>query len=601
MQWEKVPRVEEPWAANWPPETPRRLDYEVIPVDEIPRRNARKYPDAPAIYFEGFRMTHAELDRAIERFAGGLAGAGLQRGDVVLIDLPNVPQFVVAFYGVLRAGGVPNPVIPLNRYAEIVHQANDSKAKALVILDALYEQELHGKDLDRMETLRFVVLTGLAEYLPPVKRALGTLLGKVPRMKRWPDRVGDVPFLAFQDLLAAGRGAALPERKVDPLVDPACLVYTGGTTGTPKGVVLTHFNLLANCQQALSWTLTQVPELADTAGRGGMVVVLPLAHLFALSIAMNVGLYFGYKLLLFPRPPAKISDVLKVIAKEGATFCPGVPTLWNRINQDPASAKYRGKMPGFAACLSGAAPLPLDVRVKFEALTGARIVEGYGMSEASPLVTANPFNRPRENTVGFPVADTWVKVVDLDTGEPLPPCPREEPYCSERCGPREEKSHVGEICACGPQIMKGYLNRPGETAAVLRVDEEGVTWYHTSDVGCLDAGGYLRVKDRKRDMIKYKGHSVFPREVEDLLYQYKPVLEVGVYGVRVPDPEVGEEVRAAVSLKPEFRGKVTAEDVLAWCRENVAWYKIPRQVRVVDELPKSLVGKVLRRKLRDAG
>lgn len=601
VKWQPQPeKIEQPWLEYWPEETPRHLDYEEIPLDEILRRNAREFPDHNAIYFEGFRMTHAELDHAVDTFATGLNRLGIREGDVVLVDMPNIPQYVITFYGILRAGAVPNPIIPLNRYAEIVHQANDSGAKALVILDYLYEEMLHGKDLSRMETLEHVIMTGLGEYLPGLKRVLGGLLGKIPKMKHWPARVGSLPFATFQDVLASGDPVRLPERHVNPREDPACLIYTGGTTGTPKGVVSTHFNLVANCIQGNNWVFTQVPTLQDTRGKGGMVVVLPLAHSFAMSIAMNMGLYFGYELILFPRPPEKISDILKVVAKENATFCPGVPTLWNRINQDPASEKYKGKMPGFVACLSGAAPLPLEVRMEFEQLTGARIVEGYGMSETSPLLTANPFSRPKVNTVGFPIQDTAIKIVDVETGKRiLPVCPHTEPYCTEHCG-ADEAQYIGEICGCGPQVMKGYLNKPEATARALRTDAEGVTWYYTADIGCIDCEGYLHIKDRKRDMIKYRGHSVFPREVEDLMYQYAPIDEVGVYGMPSPDPEVGETIKAAVSLKPEFRGKVTVADVTAWVKENIAPYKYPREIQIVEDLPKSLIGKVLRRELRDA-
>ncbi|MHA1731898.1 MAG: AMP-binding protein [Promethearchaeota archaeon] len=596
-KWTKKPRTEGPWMKFWPENTPRELDYEEIPLDEIVRRNGRDYPDADALYFEGARMTHGELDKLVDQFATALAKLGIREGDVVLIDMPNIPQYVVAFYGILRAGAVPNPVIPLNKYAEIVHQANDSRAKAMVILDYLYEEYLHGKDLSKMENLETVILTGTGEYLPKLKRVLGTALGKVPRMKNWPTRVGNVEFHAFQDVLEMGLPVKLPERHVNVHEDAACLIYTGGTTGTPKGVVSTHFNLVANCIQGNNWVQSQLPELGESRGKGGMVVVLPLAHSFAMSIGMNMGFYFGYKLILFPRPPAKISNILKVIQKEGATFCPGVPTLWNRINQDPDSQKYNGKIPTFVACLSGAAPLPLEVRLEFENLTGAKIIEGYGMSETSPLLTANSFNRPKENTVGFPIQDTFIKIVDLDTGERvLPQCSRED---CENCGPEETAKFVGEICGCGPQVMKGYLNKPEATKNALREDGDGVTWYYTADIGCIDADGYLHIKDRKRDMIKYRGHSVFPREIEDLMYQYEPILEVGVYGIRSADVEVGETIKAAVSLKPEYRGKVTVEDIAKWCKENIAPYKYPRQIDIVEQLPKSLIGKVLRRELRD--
>jgi long-chain acyl-CoA synthetase len=537
----------------------------------------------------------------VDEFATGLRKMGIGKGDVVLIDMPNIPQFIIAFYGIIRADAIANPVIPLNRFSEIAHQANDSKAKVLVIHDYLYEENLHGKDYSQFKSLQTIIMTGLGEYLPPVKRILGTALGKIPRMKNWPATAGSIKVRAFQDVLKNGRPIDLPaKRDINPREDTAVLIYTGGTTGTPKGVVSTHFNLTANCQQGYNIVSTQLPGALEKRGKAGMVCVLPLSHSFGLSVAMNMGYYFGYYMILFPRPPTPISLMLKEAAAQDAIFAPGVPTLWNRLNQDPKSPVYAKKLKFFKGCLSGAAPLPFEVKQAFEKMTGALITEGYGMSETSPLLCANPFNRARPNSVGLPVADTYFKIVDIDKGDKLlPQCTHTEPYCTEKCGSDGESRSIGEICGSGPQVMKGYLNRPEETAKVLRKDGKGVTWYFTSDIGCIDCEGYLRIKDRKRDMIKYKGHSVFPREVEDLLYAHPAILEVGVYGMKSKDPEEGEVIKAAISLKPEFKGKVTADDIMKWCKENISQYKYPRTIDIVEDLPKSIVGKVLRRVLRE--
>ncbi|HMF33654.1 MAG TPA: AMP-binding protein [Candidatus Lokiarchaeia archaeon] len=590
------------WKQHWPPETPRELEYPPMKLDDILRNNAKEFPDHQAIYFEGFRMTHRQLDEAVDQLATGLSKLGVQKGDVVLTYLPNVPQAVISFYATVRLGAIVNPIIPLNKYAEILHQATDSQGKILIMLDSLYEEHLHRKDLSRMSSLKYIILTGLGEYLPGIKRVLGKALKKVPYMKEWPSKAGDIPVLKFQDVLQSGVPTNIPPVDINPQEDVAVLIYTGGTTGAPKGVQTTHANLVVNAIQGLNWVSTQKPDILKTRGVGGEVIVLPLAHSFGLSIGMNIGLLFGYKLILFPQPPTPLSKMLAVMAKENATFCPGVTTLWNRINLDPASPQYKSKLKSFAACLSGASPLPLEVKQKFEEITGAQIIEGYGMSEASPLLTASPFNNFRINTVGFPVPDTFVMIVDPDEGERVyPQCPHCEPYCTTNCGPDEEP-YIGEIIASGPQIMKGYLNRPEENAKVLRVKDLGNgerTWYYTSDIGCVSSEGYLRIKDRKRDLIKYKGHSVFPRDVQDLLYQHPAIKEAGVVGIKDPDPEVGESIKAFVSLKDEFKGKVTSGEIVAWAKENMAFYKYPRQVQIVDELPLSLIGKVLRRELRE--
>jgi len=579
---------------NWPEETPRHFDYDVISLGEMLRKSAEKYPQSHAIYFEGFRMTYQELDLLVDQFATALSKMGITKGDVVLIDLPNLPQFVISYYAIVRIGAIANPIIPLNRYSEIVHQVNDSKGKLLIMLDVLYEEHLHTNDLSKMPTLKDIILTGVGEFLPPLKAKLGAALGKVPKMKNWPTKKGNVNFHTFQDILDSGMPIDLPKVNINPKEDVSTLIYTGGTTGLPKGCQISHANFVINAQQGSLWARTQLPKVEKTFGTGGMFVVLPLAHEFALSIAMNFGISFGYKLILFPQPPSKLSNILKMCMKEGAVFGPGVPTLWQKINLEPESKKYKGKLTSLIACLSGAAPLPLEVKQQFEDTTGALIIEGFGMSETSPLLTATPFHKFKENTVGFPVSDTFIKIVDVEDGSKnLPPCPNAS---CDNCGV-DEMQYIGEICGSGPQVFLGYLNRPEATKYALRKDSEGRTWYYTTDIGCIDHEGYLHIKDRKRDMIKYKGHSVFPREVEDLMYLNEAIAEVGVVGV--PDLEAGENIKAYVALKSEFQGKVTKEELMEWCKENISAFKYPRIIEIIPELPKSVVGKILRRELRE--
>jgi long-chain acyl-CoA synthetase len=281
--------------------------------------------------------------------------------------------------------------------------------------------------------------------------------------------------------------------------------------------------------------------------------------------------------------------------KEKATYMPGVPTLYIKINEDPDSRKYKGKLDSLIACISAASAIPEEVKNEFEKLTGVSIVEGYGMSECSPVVSLNPFKKvlQKVNTVGFPVSDTLLKIVDADNGtEILSPCPN---VTCENCG-EDEFKYIGEICCTGPQVMNGYLGRKEDSEYALRKDSEGIIWYYTADIGCIDNEGYLHIKDRKRDMIKRKGHGVFPREVEDLIYMNEAVSEVGVIGV--PDPETGQEIKAFISLKSEFKNKITEDELLEWCKTNISPYKYPRLIEIVPELPKSVVGKILRRELR---
>ena len=579
---------------KWPKETPRHIDYEEIPLGELLSRTALKYPDSEAISFEGFRMTYLELDTLVDQFATALSKLGTKKGDVVCIDLPNVPQYLIAHWAIVRIGATSNPILPVNRFVEIVHQVNDSKANTLIILDYLYEEYLLGKELSKMPTLKHIILTGLAEYLPPLKAKLGTALGKVPRMKEWPEKEGNITFHKFQEVLTNGLPIDVPKVDLNLKKDISVLIYTGGTTGVPKGVMTSHYSMVVNALQTDVWATTQLPKMNELKGKGGMLLVVPLAHSFG-NIGMTVSILEGWKMILLPRPPEKISNILKIMMKEKATYMPGVPTLYIKINEDPDSRKYKGKLDSLVACISAASAIPEEVKNEFEKITSVSIVEGYGMSECSPVVSLNPFQKSLQkvNTVGLPLSDTLLKIADAETGTKiLPHCPNEN---CENCG-EDELKYIGEICCTGPQVMVGYLGRKDDTEYALRKDSEGVVWYYTSDIGCIDKDGYLRIKDRKRDMIKRKGHAVFPREVEDLIYMHEAVSEVGVIGIS--DPETGQEIKAFISLKPEFKGKVTKEDLMEWCQTNISPYKYPRMIEIVPELPKSVVGKILRRELR---
>jgi long-chain acyl-CoA synthetase len=508
--------------------------------------------------------------------------------------LPNIPQYVIAHWAVVRIGATSNPILPVNRFVEIVHQVNDSKAETLIILDFLYKEYLLNKDLSKMPTLKQIILTGTAEYLPPLKAKLGTALGKVPRMKEWPEKEGDVLFHKFQEILKNGLPIDIPKVDFNLKEDISVLIYTGGTTGVPKGVMTSHYSMVVNALQTDVWATTQLPEMNELKGKGSMMLVVPLAHSFG-NIGMTVSVLEGWKMILLPRPPERISDILKIMMKEKATYMPGVPTLYIKINEDPNSSKYKGKLDSLIACISAASAIPEEVKNEYERLTGVSIVEGYGMSECSPVVCLNPFQGAfqKVNTVGFPLSDTLLKIVDAETGKKtLSPCPNQS---CENCG-ENEFQYIGEICCTGPQVMNGYLGRKEDSDFALRKDSEGFVWYYTADIGCIDNEGYLHIKDRKRDMIKRKGHGVFPREVEDLIYMHEAVSEVGVIGV--PDPETGQEIKAFISLKPEFKGRVTEETLLEWCKTNISPYKYPRMIEIVPELPKSVVGKILRRELR---
>ncbi|MBD3194936.1 MAG: AMP-binding protein [Candidatus Lokiarchaeota archaeon] len=590
--------IHKPWLDYYPEGVPKSIDYEVISLGEMFEKTVNEFPDSQAIVFEGWRCTYRELKELVDKFAVGLANLGVEKGDVVAIDLPNIPQFIIAYYATVKLGAIVNPIIPLHKFVEIAYQVNDSNSKVLIILDALYEGYLMGKDLSKMEPVEHIILTGIAEFLPSIKGFLGKLLGKVPHMKEklWPEKDGDINVHKFQEMIEKSNPADLPDVEINPKEDIGTLIYTGGTTGVPKGVKLSHFNLLANAQQGTEWLYNQVPKTRESRGKGGSGCLIPFGHVFGLSTGMNLAVSAGYKLILYPSPPEKRSDVLKLLMKENGVYIPAVPTLYNQINQDPDSENYKGKLNSLVACLSGGSSLPPEVKRKFEDLTGALIIEGYGASETAPIVTAGPFHRYKIGSPGVPVSDTLIKIMDVEEGSKmLPICPHKN--CDE-CDPEESEKYIGELCVHGPQVMLGYLNKPKATERALRKDSKGRIWYYTSDISCIDAEGYLHIKDRKRDMIKYKGHGVFPAEVENLIYQNPAVNEVGVIGAPHPDG-VGETIKAFISIKPEYKDKISEEEMLEWCKENISPYKYPRQIQFIEELPKTLVGKIKRRELRE--
>jgi long-chain acyl-CoA synthetase len=468
----------------------------------------------------------------------------------------------------MRAGGTASHIVTLKKADEIRHQANDSGATMLIILAVFYEEEVQ-KIMDELP-LEKVVLVRLDWALKTITRIIGNLFGMVPKMKKLPE--GE-KFIRFKDVL---KSEGKPkEVEFDTKKDLAVLMYTGGTTGLPKGAMLSQFNLVSNCYQCDAWIPGTEPGKEATVG------ALPFSHIFGLTTMMLTAIKLGGKCILVP-DPTDIPDLIGNIVNNKGTLFSGVNTLFNKINNHPKAAKF--DLSCLKSALSGAGPLAREVQDKFESMTGAKIVEGYGLTETSPVASANPLSEKGERkigTVGFPFPNTDIKIVDPTTKEDI-----------KQPGKEDDPSTHGEIAIKGPQVFLGYYNRPDATKKDLR---DG--WVFTGDIGFFDEDGYLRIQDRLKDLIKYKGHSVYPREVEDLMYQYEPINEVGVIGTKEKGGE--ESIKAFVSLKEEYKGNVTAEDIKKWCKENIAGYKWPRIIQIIDEVPTTNVGKVLRRKLRE--
>ncbi len=568
------------WYKHWPPKVPKCLDYPDCTLAEFLKESATSHAERPAIFFLDTEITYDRLWDMVRRLATSLARIGYRRGDVVALMLPNSIQFVVAYYACQLLGVTVTSVNPTYKSLEIHHQLTDSGAKALIILDALYagaREGIEGTEVRQIIGTNIVDLCGFSA----VKLLLGKLLKKIP--------TGELPADAVQMKALLQAPPDPPDVDIDP-EDVAVLLYTGGTTGLPKGAMLTHRNVVSNAVMCDAW-------LWKKEVNTGIIGVLPLFHSFAMTTVMNTAIRTGGFQVLFPRPPADLTELFAAIEKyaaKGDLIMPGVAVLFNRINTHPRVKDFN--LSGLTMAVSGAGPLPLEVQDRFEALTGSIIVEGYGLSEATPVVTGNPIGAYRkQGTIGLPFSDTDIKIMDKEKGtRELSPLPF---AVAETGGLTEEQSlaaddYTGELVIKGPQVMKGYMNKPEETSRALR---DG--WLYTGDIACMDADGYTIIRDRAKDMIKYKGYAIFPAEVEDLLHRHPDILGAAVIGV--PHKEFGEVVKAFIIAEPKRPEPLTAEEIQSWARDKMAAYKIPSLVEFREELPTTLVGKILRRVLRD--
>ena len=551
---------ERTWYKSWPAYLVKEADVPNISLHQMLAESAKKYGPKPCILYQGRILTYSEVDDFSSRFATALLGLGLKRGDRVAIFSPNIPQFVMAYYGTLRAGGVVVPCSPLYKERELEAQLKDSGATIVVAANDV----VRGNDLyaslegcrDRL-ALSHVITISVTDYLPGVKRALAGL-AKVKNVKRR-------DTLAFIDLVAGSQPIQKPA-EVNPKEDMAVLQYTGGTTGVSKGAMLTHYNLLSAAAIA---AITLPMEATDVN-----LAVLPLFHIFGMTGVMNAPFYHGGAIVLLPR--FDVDEVMETIQKEKVTVFCGVPTMYIAINHHPKVSQFDLKTVRLA--FSGGAPLPVAVRHKFNELTGGNLVEGYGLTESAAVGHTNPFRdvEPRDGSIGLPFPSTDAKIVSLDN-----------PDLTLGVG------EVGELALKGPQMMKGYWNNTKETDLVLR---DG--WLLTGDIARMDEDGFFYIVDRKKDMVSVGGLKVYPREVEEVLFEHPLVKEAAVIGVG--DPYMGETVKAFIVLKDPSKKEGAQDQILELCRARLAKYKVPHYVEFVPELPKTLVGKVLRRKLKEA-
>jgi long-chain acyl-CoA synthetase len=553
-----------PWFATWRAGVPKTLEpYPEVSVHSTLVDAAAGFPNSVALAFFGKHVSYRELSGEVDRFSAVLAGLGVKKGDRVGLLLPNCPQYVIAWYAAVRLGAIAVGNNPLYTRRELLHQLRDFAPAVMVALDQLYPSlSLIREDAGITQ----VVVTGLTDYMPFPLSLLAPIKFRRDAKKEghpWPPVPPDAKVWRWRAVMSKA-GPPPPPPRIDPASDPAAFIYTGGTTGLSKGAMLSHRNLVTNALQAGAC----ITELRP--GQDGIMCILPFFHSFG-TVAMNVGVTKAAKLVMLPR--FELRRTLKQLAKEKPTFFPGVPRLFIALNESPETAKYDLK--GVKACISGAAPLPEAVARRFQEITGgAALVEGYGLTECSPVTHINPFEAPHAGTIGIPIPDTDCKIVDLDDPD-------------REVGPGER----GELCIKGPQVMLGYWNRPEATAEMIRNG-----WLHSGDVAIMDEDGFFRIVDRLKDMIIVSGFNVYPTEVEAVLFRHPKVSKASVVGI--PDDRTGERVKAFIVLKEGQTA--TAEEIVAWCRDpeqGLTGYRVPHEIEFRDELPETLVGKVLRRVL----
>ncbi len=545
------------WTNSYEKGIPDQIDYNDVPVPQYLEESVKNFPDNPALIFQGYTLTFKELNEMVGRFAAALKSYGIKKGDSVAILLPNVIPCVVAYYATLRIGGVVVLNNPLYSDRELLHQFTDSNSKFLITLDLLANRMVKLRD---KTSIKNIVYTSIGDYLPFVKRLLFPLVAKKKGLAA--DVTPAANLFKFKDVIAKFQPDTT---QTDVTMDDVAMYqYTGGTTGVSKGVMLTHRNVSHQIQQIEGW----FP--AFNKGSEVMLGALPIFHVFGMSTSMNFAIRMGWANVLVPKPQPE--PLLEAISKFKVTFAPMVPTMYIGILDHPDMAN--SDLTSVKGCFSGSAPLPLDVINSFQEKTGSIIVEGFGLTESTPVTHINPFNGTRkQGSIGVPIADTICKIVDLEDST------KEMPV-----------GEAGELLIKGPQVMKGYLNKPEETAKTIT--EDG--YLCTGDVAKMDEDGYFYIVDRIKDMIISGGFNVYPRDIDEVLFEHAKILEACCIGV--PHPKRGEAVKAFVILKEGQT--MTEKEVIEYCDTKLAKYKLPVSVEFRQELPKSNVGKILRKDLR---
>ena len=555
-----------PWFSHYDPGVPEHIEYPGRPLFSFLEDSAAKYPDRACTLFKGATITYQEMNTLTDKVAAALSALGVKKGDRVGIFMPNTPQFVMACFGILKAGGVVVATNPLYTSTEIEYQVNDAGIEVMFVMSNFYKTIKAAQPKTHLKTL---IVKNIKETLPPVLKILFTLA----KEKKGGFRIeGGLQAGDFwmKDLIAKYSNSERPRLNITP-DDTALFQYSGGTTGISKAAVAMHRNVVANTMQIKNW----FTNLKD--GQEIVLMAIPLFHVYGMVAGMNFALAGGATMVMIPNA-RDIQDVLENIHKYHPTVFPGVPTLYNAINNHPDVAAGKYHLRSIKACISGSAPLMRETKEKFENLTGGIVFEGFGLSEAPTATHCNPLlGINKTGSIGMPLPDVESKIISLDDGVT-----------------ELEMGEIGELVIRGPQVMKGYHNMPTETANTLRdMGDGGGTWLFTGDIARMDEDGYFYIVDRKKELIKPGGYQVWPREVEEVIISYPKVLEVGVAGI--PDPYRGETVKAWIVLRTGETA--TVDEIRTFCKQKLAAYKVPTHIEFRSELPKTTVGKILRREL----
>jgi long-chain acyl-CoA synthetase len=547
------PYLERPWLKNYDKDVPAHIEYPNINVYEFLDNSAKDFGSRTAIWFMKNKISYKKLLELVERLATALVDLGLKRRDVVAIMIPNFPQFIIAYYGILKAGGIVTACSVLHTEHELSYQLNDSGAEIIIAWDNQIEKIQKIRDRTR---LRHVIITNVFDYSPMAPR-------------NPPEITGTKQLLN----LINNTKPNPPKFETNSEDDVACLQYTGGTTGLPKGAMLTHRNLVSNCIAVGAWAGKEFNR-----GKETILTNLPLFHIYGQTVCMNLHVYMGSTIALNPDPRDQKS-LFEMIKSTKPSMFPGVPTMYMRLLERDDLEDYAKDLKSIRVCNTGAAPMPPEVLKEFEERTGGMIIEGYGMTEASPVTHSNPFQSARKvGSVGMPIPDTDVKIVDISDYTKI-----------------IQPGEAGEIMIKGPQVMKGYWNKPEATEGQLK---DG--WLLTGDIGKMDEDGYFYIVDRKKDMIDVSGFKVYPREIEDVLFEHEAIESAAIIGVPDPNLPGSEKVKAYIVLKDGYKESEEMEaELKEYCRQIVAPYKVPKYIEFRKELPETLVGKVLRKDLKE--